>query len=489
MASFGTGFAAGLNNGMSMGKQIMDTYNENKMKRDLEEASNLGQEVVDGQLSTYDQSTADFVNNPDNGYEVQKTAGGGLRYRTAGSENDWQELAATGKQYRLGGKTQANEFSQEQISRAKADAIADVYTKNGDPMRGLQYRQMAREDRQASMEDQILSYMRNSQNMSDDEFYQGLSKMATNHGNDGLAFGYAKGPNGEPLIGMIGKDGKLVMQPATRDLAISKLLQYTSPKNYQSERQYGLERDKLEETRDFHKGTLAIHSEANQISRERNGLLAARENRDPYDLIQKKAGAYANALMKADPNMTPEAANKRAWQSVMRDLGGGAQSGQLLGVSDDGKSLVYNEGNEIVTRPMPAGVSADKLFRKTTGEGGSSVRVEYTDDNGNKISGPANEVHNMRLSTDPVYRATYGGNGSNGLSMTPPASNKTGTGLSKPGNAPSPSGISSAEFESMLNDAKRGGTTGKRYLQAKLNGENDLSMLQRKRAEEALNPR
>lgn len=488
MASFGSGFSAGLNNGMAMGKMLVDTYNENKMKRDLEEAASMDQQEVGGSLS--DDQTAEIArirglknDAGENSYMVEDLGNGGIRYKGAGQEGgDWGTIAPS-KSYKLGNMTSATGFGRDQVERARATAIADVYTKNGDPMRGLQYRQAAREERQASNEEKVLEFMRNSSNMSDDEFYGGLSKMATGHGDDGLSFGYTKGPDGQPLIGMVGKDGKLTLQPATRDLAVSKLLQYISPRNFQQERAYGLEREKLDETRDFHKGTLDVHHEANQISRERNGLMAAsRGSRDPYELIDKKAGAYAKALQNADPSLTPEAANKKAWQAVMRDFDK-SQPGQLLGVSDDGKNLVYSSGEDIITKPLPAGVSADKLFRKATGEGGSSVRMEYTDENGNKISGPVNEVISARMATDPKFRAANGGNG---LAMNPPASNRTGSTVASPGKQPSMGG--GQEFEVMLNDAKRGGTTGKNYLRQQIDG-NELSMLQRRRAEEALNTR
>lgn len=493
MASFGSGFSSGLGQGMAMGKMLMDTYNENKMKRDLEEAASLDQQSVDGALS--DSQIAEITrirglknDAGESSYVVEDLGNGGIRYKGIGQEGgDWGTIAPS-KTYKLGNQTSETGFRSDQIERARANAIADVYAKNGDPMRGLQYRQAAREDRYASNEEKVLDFMRNSSNMSDDEFYSGLSKMATGHGNDGLAFGYTKGPNGEPLIGMVGQDGKLVLQPATRDLAVSKLLQYISPSNYRQERAYGLEERKLNETRDYHQGMIGVHRESNQISRERNGLLAAsRESRDPYDLIDKKATAYAKALMNADPNMTPEAANKKAWQSIMRDFDK-SQPGQLLGTTDDGKSLVYSSGDEIITKPLPAGVSANNLFRKATGEGGGSgVRMEYTDDAGNKISGSPQEVHNTRMSIDPKYRAAYGGAGGSGLAMTPPASNKTGSGLASPGKQP-PAAGGSQEFEVMLNDAKRGGTTGRNYLRQQIES-NELSMLQRKRAEEILNQR
>lgn len=360
MASFGSGFASGLGQGMSMGKMLMDTYNSAKERDDLEKAGQLDQEVVDGKFSANDQATADFVNNRDNGYEVEQT-GRGLRYRTAGSDNSWNELNTSGKQYRLGDKVQDTEFAPEQIARARSDAIAQAYTKNGDPMRGLQFRQASREERQAGNEEKILDFMRNSSNMDDDAFYSGLSKMATGHGNDGLSFGYTKGPNGENLIGMVGQDGKLVLQPATRDLAISKLLQYVSPKNYQQERVYGLEREKLDETSKYHQGIIGVHQEANRIADKRVGLMGSGgSGGNSFKAMEQKADALTQAYMKADPGMSQEAANKRAWQVLTKD---------------------------------------------TTGlRGEAEPQVEFDDGNGTKLKGTHSQLMN-----NPVYRARNAG--------------------------------------------------------------------------------
>jgi hypothetical protein len=442
MASFGSGFAAGLNNGMSMGKMLMDTYNENKQKRDLEDATNLDQKVDVGSLDDEQRQQVQAIRDQrlDDGnaaYEVEDTSNG-VRIRAAGNpEGQWGEVGGK-KSYSLGGVTRDTEFSKEEIGRARSEAIADVYSKNGDPMRGLQYKQAAREERQAGMEDQILGYMRNSQNMSDDEFYQGLSKMATGHGNDGLSFGYAKGPGGENLIGMIGTDGKLVLQPATRDMAVSKLLQYASPKNYQQERTYGLQREEMGIKRDSLTETGRHNKATENILHERNGL-----------------------------------------------MGGGGSKGQMgvaLGLSDDGKGIVYNTPSGLVVKPLPAGVDGAKLFPKVTGLKGEEAQVEYDDGNGTKFKGTPTQIHNARMSSDGSYRAANGGNG---LAVTPPASNQTGKAAPSARPAVS-SGVNDRELDSMINDASRGGSTGKAYLKEAL-ASGELNMNQRKRVEQALN--
>lgn len=151
----GRGFVSGLAQGVALGNTVMDTYDRYKLKGELENAGKLDQETIAGKLNEYDQSTADFVNNPDSGYEVQKLANGGLKYRTAGSDNNWQELSATGAKYKLGNKVQDTEFTADQITKARADAQANVYMQNGDPMKGYGLKSLAREERKGQQWEDI----------------------------------------------------------------------------------------------------------------------------------------------------------------------------------------------------------------------------------------------------------------------------------------------------------------------------------------------
>ena len=151
----GRGFVSGLAQGVALGNTVMDTYDRYKLKNELENAGKIDQETVNGKLSEYDQSTADHVNNPENGYEVQKLDNGGLKFRTAGSDNSWNEVNPTGKQYKLGNKVQDTEFTKEQIARARTDAQANVYMQNGDPMKGYGLKSLAREERKGQQWEDI----------------------------------------------------------------------------------------------------------------------------------------------------------------------------------------------------------------------------------------------------------------------------------------------------------------------------------------------
>lgn len=155
MASFGSGFASGMGSGMAMGKMLMDTYNEYDQKDKLKKAGELSQEEISAGLTKDQQTTADYVNDANNGYEVEKLDNGALRYRTAGSDNSWTELTPGAKQYKLGDKVQNTAFSADQINRARDDARAKVLMDAGDVKGAYGLRALAREDRKGQQWDDI----------------------------------------------------------------------------------------------------------------------------------------------------------------------------------------------------------------------------------------------------------------------------------------------------------------------------------------------
>lgn len=159
MASFGSGFASGIGQGMAMGKMLMDTYNSAKEKEELEAAGKLDQTVVDGQLSADQQAQLKNIREAKNAdgsaaYVIEDISGG-ARFRAAGDDKaEWGSLAAA-KQFKLGNQTRDREFSKDEIARARTDAMADVYMRNGDPSKALGLKALSREDRKGSQWEEI----------------------------------------------------------------------------------------------------------------------------------------------------------------------------------------------------------------------------------------------------------------------------------------------------------------------------------------------
>ena len=444
--SIGRGFVSGLAQGVALGNTVMDTYDRYKLKNELGNASKIDQELVDGKLGSNDQITADFVNNPDNGYEVQKVDGGGLKYRTAGSDNSWNELNTTGKQYRLGGLTRDTEFSKEEVARARNDAVANVYANNGDPARGLQYKNAAREDRTASaMESAREEYVNGLEDMAKGEGMDKYIPMILRSYNDprkGSKHDDGHNATYDPernVVAFADKDGRIVNTiPVNQQTLASAWKERYLDKIEAFDPKLGLERNKNTETSRHNQAIEGIYSEKNDIDRSRNGILA-----------------------------------------------GKGQLGSALGMTDDGKGVVYNTPQGLVVKPLPSGVDGAKLFPKVTGLKGDDAQVEYDDGSGTKIKGTAGQVHNARMKSDGSYRAANG----EGLAMAPPAGNQSGRPASTPGKTPAKStGVSDAELDTMISDASRGGSTGKAYLNEALSS-GELNMNQRQRVETALKSR
>lgn len=454
MASYGTGFAAGLNSGMSMGKMLMDTYNDAKQKDDLEKAGSLDQTEVNQMTSEHADTLRNIesTKNADgtNAYVVEKLDDGTARFRAAGDENaEWGSLGLT-KQYKLGNQTRDTAFTKDEVARARNEAISEAYTKNGDPARGLQYKNAAREDRNASAIE-----------AAREEYVTGLEDMAS-------------GKNMDKYIPMI-------------------LRAYNDP------RKGSKHDDGHNATYDPERNVVAFSDKdgriVNTIPVNQQTLSAAWKERylDKLEAHDPKLGLQRQELGIKRDTLTETGRHNQATEGILRQrnglLGGGGTKGQMgtaLGLSEDGKGVIYNTPQGIVVKPLPAGVDGAKLFPKVTGLKGEEAQVEYDDGNGMKIKGTPGQVHNSRMKIDGSYRAANGGDG---LAMAPPAGNQTGRAAPNPGRAPSKSaGVSDAELDTMISDAERGGKTGTAYLNEALTS-GELNMSQRQRVEKALKPR
>jgi hypothetical protein len=445
MASFGTGFAAGLNSGMSMGKMLMDTYNDAKQKDDLEQAGKLDQTVTETGLTDEQQAQIAAIrqqklDDGSNAFEVEDV-NNGVRIRAAGNPDAEWGMVAGAKQYKLGNQTRDTEFSKDEIARARNEAIADAYTKNGDPGRGLQFKNAAREDRTAA-----------SIEAAREEYVTGLEDMAS-------------GKNMDKYIPMI-------------------LRSYNDP------RKGSKHDDGHNATYDPERNVVAFSDKdgriVNTIPVNQQTLSAAWKERylDKLEAHDPKLGLARQELGIKRDTLTETGRHNQATEGILRQrnglLGGGGAKGQMgtpLGLSEDGKGVIYNTPQGIVVKPLPAGVDGAKLFPKVTGLKGEEAQVEYDDGNGMKIKGTPGQVHNSRMKVDGSYRAANGGDG---LAMAPPASNQTG----KTGAPIKPMSIeyNQSAYDNYLSYAKRGDPQAKAILAGWVQS-NELSAGQRKEAE------
>lgn len=454
MASFGSGFASGLGQGMAMGRMIMDTYNSAKEKDDLEKAGKLDQEVVDGTLDEGQRGQIEQIRGLKNAegkdaFIVEDLGEGkGVRFKGVDQEGgEWGQIAPS-KQYKLGGLVRDKEFTKDEIGKARQEAIADVYTKNGDPMRGLQYKQASREVRSAdAMEAAREEYMTGLEDFAagkNMDKYMPMILKAYNDPRKGSKYDDGHHATYDPernVVAFSNKDGQIVNTIPVNQQTLAAAwkeryrdkLEALDPKFGVERDKLGLEGRKLDITDRHYRAVEDLSRERNSIDRERNGLIAGGGGgANSFKAMEQKAGALTQAYMKADPSMSQADAEKRAWQVLTRDTQG------LKGEPE--------------------------------------AQMEYDDGNGNKIKGTASQVHNARMKTDPTYAA---GSGTN-LTMTPPAGNQTG----KTAASVKPMNIeyNQSAYDNYLSFAKRGDPQAKAILAGWVQS-NELSAGQRKEAE------
>lgn len=178
MASFGEGFAGGLGQGMAMGKMLMDTYNEYDQKDKLKQAGELSPEEVAAGFTPNQQQTLEHISDPKNGYEVKKLDNGNVQFRTAGSENSWQDLEQGSKKWKLGDKTYDVAPTDDQIARARDDARAKVLMDAGDVKGAYGLKALAREDRSGNKLEELKDWkMTQLQNIAQGNYEPVLQEL------------------------------------------------------------------------------------------------------------------------------------------------------------------------------------------------------------------------------------------------------------------------------------------------------------------------
>lgn len=468
MASFGTGFAGGLLSGMSMGRMLMDTYNDAKLKDELEAAGKLAPEEIAGSIDQDTQKSIETMRSHvgadgKNTYEVENLSGGGARFRAAG-DGDWTTIAP-GKQYKMGGLVQDNPFTDAQISKARGEAIADVYARNGDPMKGLQYKNASREDRSASaIEAAREEYMSGLEDMASGRNMDKYIPMILKSYND--AKPGSKHDDGhhatyDPERGVVAfanKDGQIVNTiPVNQQTLAAAWKERYMDKIAGFDPKLGIEVDKVRESGRHNRNVESIAREGNDIKREGLDI-----QRGQLGLEQQRI----NKMGQLNDLQKYELEQRQKFDVVKADLQDQYEKGTIT-------EKQYVRGLNAAAVKFGGHMPTEKAS-------GGEAQVEYDDGAGTKIKGTDEQVHNTRMKRDGAYRAANGG--SNGLTMPPPANVKPGETKAK---AERVGGYSDASLDVMISDAQRGGITGRRNLQEMIES-NELTPLQRRRAEAAI---
>ena len=398
MASYGEGFSRGMSSGMATGKLLMDIYNEYDQKDKLRQAGEEAPTEIGG-LSKDQQTTADYVNDAKNGYEVQKLDNGGFQYRTAGSDNSWTEVTPGAKKWKLGDKVQDTEFSKDQIAAHRADRQAQVLMDAGDIKGAYGLKAMAREDRKGQQWDDInQSQINDLQSLAEGKYenLRGTLEKGVQRYNDAKTGQYADGHkmtiDWENNQAIVSKDNAVVKKiPITQQSAAQFIRAYYDDLRSAANPEYGLKRDEIGIKRDdvgIKRDALTESGRHNRaiegLTAQRNGLIGALNPAQQYALDQQKKYDLAKDQVIAEleaGKITEQAAVKKIGLLGMK-FGQGAGSG--LGKADE-------------------------------------AQVEYDPETGQKkIKGTASQVAAYER-TDPKTKAATGD-----LSVTQPTKNQTG---------------------------------------------------------------
>lgn len=398
MASFGSGFASGLGQGMAMGKMLMDTYNEYDQKDKLRQAGEESPTEV-GALTKEQQITANHVNDTSNGYEVEKLENGGFKFRTAGSEDSWNEVAPGAKKWKLGDKVQDTEFTKDQIAAHRADRQAKVLMDAGDVKGAYGLKAMAREDRKGQQWDDINQNQINDlQSLAEGKYenLRGTIDKGVQRYNDAQTGPYADGhkmaidwDNNQAIVS---KGSDVVKKiPITQQSAAQFIRAYYDDLRAATNPEYGLK------------------------ARE----VGAKETSARADVEYKGAGGVAERVGMANVNM------HRAAIGAMNPLQAytlgqiqkyDAAKEQVIADVESGKITEQQGLKKIGLLGMKFGQGAGSGMSKA-----DEAQVEYDPETGQKkIKGTASQVAAYER-TDPKTKAATGD-----LSVTQPTKNQTG---------------------------------------------------------------
>lgn len=377
--SFAGGLAGGFASGLKIGRQVKKDWEEDELKADLRSAATTG--MVENQTSG-DEALSKFKEN----YVPQE---GGPQ--TADEYIAQNPQVFAGMQGRKAGfAVQGQTFDSVDDARDHArglnmSAMGRVYAQHGDPekgarleaearqqaLQGLQLKSAKRKDVDEEFRSNLDSFIRNSANLSDQEFLTQAASLATNGKQDNLGFAYEVNPQtGQVEILQHDRGTRQVTgrQPwdGDRNKVVSALLKYSGAAGFDAARREDKADGRYDKEFGLKERELAVKEEANRINDAyRKGIISIQERElglrrlalgqsqggsgrvNPAQVMQEKAQAYASALVGAGefPN-TPEgqaAALKKSYGLILRDPAD-ARPAKSVTPDDRIQALTYLQG-------------------------------------------------------------------------------------------------------------------------------------------------
>lgn len=224
--------------------------------------------------------------------------------------------------------------------------------------------------------------------------------------NNGYTMGYGTDAKGGRTLNFMDKDGKVVdsqsldpqnFQRMMRDGYMNDL-SYISPRYGLAAAQLGMEDKKI--------GVMQSHYDRPTYVQDGTGRIVG------IDQTGKQIGTYGSA----------------------RPVIGGGSQNHFVPLTG---GYSYNQTTGGFHGPDGSRITDPAMLEKITkmGTPGKAVtdgpKVKYTTQDGQEISGSANEIYDWRIQNEPTFRAANGG-GNSGLAIQDPRKQQQGTGLKTP---------------------------------------------------------
>lgn len=393
--------------GVNLGYSLRDAMQERDLRDQMGEAAKSGAVEDSGVQSADEYTRAAGGLNPEQFESPEQYAAAKQAYTDAAGKFKGQ--------YTVGDKSFANQADADQALRGlRLNKMAEVYSQNGKPedamrlqgmaqeseLRGLQIKGAKRKDKDEEYMSKVNDFIRASGDMSDEDFYSGAAKLATDGKQDGLGFVYHQDPQTGQFMGaQYDRNTRKVAgyEPLSREATIQRLAKYSGLE--------GFEKARLEEKGDKRYDKEFGLKERNVAVEERKAASMEQHYKDWARLYGQH---FANEAARAGAATSPKPMavkvpvqlqnGKTVMETVLVEKGkDGSWVNSFTGDKVDPRTFKLNAGED----GPPA---MEQVEEKTIGPDGRETTVKYNRPQGAKSGG-----YQPEKAPEPPRTATLGG--------------------------------------------------------------------------------
>lgn len=278
-------------------------------------------------------------------------------------------------QFSLGGATQAERFTPDQISDYRNNRVADIYAESGDVDKAMGVRSQAQsmklgkvqlEQADAAGKEannvrklmKIQAGLATGEIMPEDAIKQ-IIPITDKANGDGITHAYKMLEDGTFEITEHRNDKAVGSKIVNVGEAMKAALKYASPTMWaQMQTQENSDRT-FKQSGDQFNTNVGLKREEMKTSGDQF------QQKMDYQMVSDNE---KRELDLQEIGIKNKVANAQiGYYGARENNVGSGKSQQIIGVSSDGKRILYNTPNGVIAEPMPEGVTAEDLFPKTTG--------------------------------------------------------------------------------------------------------------------------